>query len=336
MVVDPANAQGAILATYYLSTGTAGTNNGIASVSAADLDGDHITDYIYAGDLLGNVWRFDLTSAVETNWAASGTPLFTTPAGEPITTKLLVAAAPQPTGAPMVMIDFGTGQRFPPTNLTSATYAPGAQALYGFWDSNFSTWNAASATQYASLPSPPTLTTANLTTQTLTVNGDGSLDVTATTVCWSGSTACPGGPGANTSFGWQIALPNSGEQVVYNPVEYQNAFIVNTTIPANNTPTSCQVSHDLGDTIAVSLLTGGSLHGFFRNTTDTNAAGSQTNGTGSPFIALAGGQASMLTQSLGDGATNNVTTCPKGALYCTSNVKTTGATGKRLTWVERR
>ena len=63
MVVDPANAQGAILATYYLSTGTAGTTNGIASVSAADLDGDHITDYIYAGDLLGNVWRFDLTNA---------------------------------------------------------------------------------------------------------------------------------------------------------------------------------------------------------------------------------------------------------------------------------
>jgi type IV pilus assembly protein PilY1 len=236
----------------------------------------------------------------------------------------------------MVMIDFGTGQRFPPTNLTSATYAPGAQALYGIWDWNFSSWNSSSATQYASLPGPVTITTGNLTTQTLTVNADLSLDVSGNPVCWSGSTTCPGGPGANTSFGWQIALPNSGEQVVYNPVEYQNAFVVNTTIPANNTPTSCQVSHDLGDTIAVSLVTGGSLHGFFRNTTDTNAAGSQTNGTGSPFIALAGGQASMLTQSLGDGATNNVTTCPKGALYCTSNVKTTGSTGKRLTWVERR
>ena len=81
MVVDPANSQGAILATYYLSTNTAvagcstatpPTNcNGISSVSAADLDGDHITDYIYAGDLNGNVWRFDLTSAVESNWAAS-------------------------------------------------------------------------------------------------------------------------------------------------------------------------------------------------------------------------------------------------------------------------
>ena len=339
MVVDPANSQGGILATYYLSTGVGGTN-GIASVSAADLDGDHITDFIYAGDLLGNVWRFDLTSATESSWAASSTPLFSTPGGQPITTKLLVAAAPQPTGAPMVMIDFGTGQKTPQTNLTSATYVSGAQALYGIWDWNFSTWNGASATQYASLTAPQTVTAANLTLQLLTQNPsmDGSLDVTANLVCWAGSTTCPGGPGANTSFGWKIAFPtgNTGEQVVFNPVEYQNAFIVNTTIPANNAPTSCQVTHDTGDTIAVSLVTGGSLNGFFRNTTDTYAAGSQTNGTGSPFIALAGGQASLLTQSLGEGLTNNVASCPKGALYCTSGIKTTGATGKRLTWIERR
>ncbi len=46
---------------YYLSTNTAG-GNGIAYATPADMDGDHITDYVYAGDLLGNVWRFDLTS----------------------------------------------------------------------------------------------------------------------------------------------------------------------------------------------------------------------------------------------------------------------------------
>jgi type IV pilus assembly protein PilY1 len=344
MVVDPANSQGAILATYYLSTGTAVAGcatatppancNGIASVSAADLDGDHITDYVYAGDLNGNVWRFDLTSSVETNWAASSAPLFTTPAGQPITTKLLVAAAPQSTGAPLVMIDFGTGQKFPQNNLTPASYAAGPQSLYGIWDWNMSAWNAASATTYASLTGPQTITTSNLTTQTLTVNADESLDASTQPVCFMGSTICPGGAPANTSFGFMIALPNPGEQVVFNPIEYQNAFLVNTTIPANNAPTSCQVSHDKGDTIAISLVTGGSLNGFFRNTTDTNAAGSQTNGTGSPIIVLAGGQGSLLTQSLGDGANNNVTACTTQS--CTSGIKITGSTGKRLTWIERR
>ena len=36
-------------------------------MAPADLDGDHITDYVYAGDLLGNLWRFDLTGGTETD-----------------------------------------------------------------------------------------------------------------------------------------------------------------------------------------------------------------------------------------------------------------------------
>src|SRR6185437_6829720 len=55
---------------YYLSTGTTGAN-GIAYTTPADLDGDHITDYVYAGDLKGNVWRFDLTAADPSLWGAT-------------------------------------------------------------------------------------------------------------------------------------------------------------------------------------------------------------------------------------------------------------------------
>jgi len=39
-------------------------------------DGDHITDYVYAGDLLGNVWRFDLTSTTPSAWQVTSTPVF--------------------------------------------------------------------------------------------------------------------------------------------------------------------------------------------------------------------------------------------------------------------
>jgi type IV pilus assembly protein PilY1 len=62
---------------YYLSTGTSGAN-GIAYVTPFDMDGDHITDYVYAGDLYGNLWRFDLTGKNPTSWGAQGSPLFTT------------------------------------------------------------------------------------------------------------------------------------------------------------------------------------------------------------------------------------------------------------------
>ena len=40
--------------------------------------------------------------------------------------------------APQIMIDFGTGQKFPQTDTNPTSYAAGAQYLYGVWD-----WNMA-------------------------------------------------------------------------------------------------------------------------------------------------------------------------------------------------
>jgi type IV pilus assembly protein PilY1 len=305
------------------------------------LDGDHITDYLYAGDLLGNVWRFDLTSASESAWAASATPLFTAPAGQPITTKIQVISVPQASGQRRIMVDFGTGQKFPQTDINPTSYATGTQYLYGIWDWNMASWNSMSATQYLSLAAGSTLTVANLETQTLTPVAGGTLDITSNPVCWSGSTTCTSG---NTEFGFMIALLGTQEQIVFNPLIYQNALIVNTTIPAVNSPSSCSVAHDTGNTIAISLSTGGAL-GIFKNTTDTNAAGSLTNGTGTPFIAQAGGNTFILTQSLGDASYTVASgaapaagplTCTAGANLCAGNIQGAAQISKRLTWIQRR
>jgi type IV pilus assembly protein PilY1 len=344
--------------TYYLSTGQTGNGDGIAYVSSADLDGDHITDYLYAGDLLGNVWRFDLTSATESAWAVGATPLFTAPAGQPITTKLQVISVPQGSGAPRVMIDFGTGQKFPASNLNPSYYTSGVQYLYGIWDWNFASWNSASGTKYLSLPMGSTpaptaaLTQSNLQSQTLTqtgstANNNAALLVTSNAVCWNGSTTCGSG---NNKYGFYVALPNSGEQVVFNPLIYQNALVVNTTIPASNSPSSCTINHDTGDTIAISLSTGGALGtgtgSFFLNTAASNAAGSQTNGTGTPFIAQAGGNTFILTQSLGDASftvppgtappSGADLVCTTGAKFCGGRIQNASVTSKRLTWIQRR
>jgi type IV pilus assembly protein PilY1 len=339
--------------TYYLSTHQAtGAKDGIAYVSSADLDGDHITDYVYAGDLLGNIWRFDLTSATETAWAASSTPLFTAPAGEPITTKVQVVGVPQGSGPMRLMIDFGTGQKFPPTTLVPASFQPGTQYLYGIWDWNLVAWNGKSSTKYLSMPagspvpSNSILTQANLTPQTLSLVGDGSLDITSHIVCWAGTTTC----GSNNQFGFMVALPGTQEQIVFNPLVYQNALIVNTTIPAVNSPSSCSISHDTGNTIAISLLSGGSLGSstggsFFKNTTDTQSAGSQSNGTGTPFIAQAGGNTYILTQTLGGGAFQvapgtgpapGPVSCTTGSKVCSGSIQSATLASKRLTWIERR
>jgi type IV pilus assembly protein PilY1 len=353
MVID--GTSGAISATYYLSTGMgSGTTaspcttgcDGIAYVSPADLDGDHVTDYVYAGDLKGNVWRFDLTSTTENSWTVAGSPLFTVPSGSPITTKLQLAIVPATaTSAQRMMVDFGTGQKLPQTTLTPPQYLSGAQSLYGIWDWNMAGWNANMSAQFESLAAAPAITAAQLQAQTLTLNTSSqTLDVTSNPVCWSGSTTCAG-PGANTQFGFVVQLLGTNEQVIFNPLMYQNTLIVNTTIPAVNSPTSCQIVHDTGNTIALSISTGGASTtasgvNFFKNTTDTNAAGTATNGTGTPFIILAGSDAFLLTQSVGDGATAP----PSGpgpplnctGQSCTGGLNQTGPTGKRVTWIQRR
>ena len=56
--------------------------------SFMDTSGDGIADVVYAGDLAGNMWKFDLTSSTPSEWgvAFGGSPLYST-GGQPITTR---------------------------------------------------------------------------------------------------------------------------------------------------------------------------------------------------------------------------------------------------------
>ncbi len=143
-----------------IDTGVAGNSiiakNGLSTPVAVDVprdvDGDgtvdaadKIVDYIYAGDLVGNVWKFDVTSASVAGWrlATGGAPLFvactatTTPCSDanrqPITAKPLAikATAAGQTGGLMILL--GTGKFFEDgDNLVPAD--PQVQSLYGLWD----------------------------------------------------------------------------------------------------------------------------------------------------------------------------------------------------------
>src|SRR5690606_6232736 len=57
---------------YKLTAKNATGHNGLSAVKAADNNGDGIADYAYAGDLQGNLWRFDLFDQK----ASSGTDPF--------------------------------------------------------------------------------------------------------------------------------------------------------------------------------------------------------------------------------------------------------------------
>jgi type IV pilus assembly protein PilY1 len=79
-------------------------DNGLASPALVDLDGDGKTDVVYAGDNLGNLWKFDLTSNTESDWKVAfgnNKPLFT--ARGPATLTSTTRDQVQPITAPPIV-----------------------------------------------------------------------------------------------------------------------------------------------------------------------------------------------------------------------------------------
>jgi len=348
MLIDPATGATRF---RFIDTGAGPTKsgttitarNGIAYVASADLDGDHVTDYVYAGDALGNVWRFDLTSSDPSVWAASSAPLFKTAAGQPITTRVTVSSVQGigPSGQSGVVVGFGTGQQFPQTQTSSSSYAPAAQALYGVWDWNMSAWNAkgGASAQYASLTAPQTVDTTTLQTQSITATAPGSGSISGyrtlstNKVCWKGSSSCKGGASANTQFGWTLPLPTTGnEQVIYNPTTAYGMFLVNTTIPAVSQTLTCDTQPAAGYTMAVSLDSGGAPNASFFGDQNGNfvaynggvVSGIGLSATGTPSIVTANKWPYLVQQTTGGtGVVTKINPAANGK-------------GGRLTWAQLR
>jgi type IV pilus assembly protein PilY1 len=110
-------------------------DNGLATPAVVDVDGDFITDFVYAGDLYGNMWRFDFTGSDSADWTVSFdfTPLFKTesPDGIPqaITTKPSVGANPEQKG---YMVYFGTGKYL--EEIDKGNTDQPIESFYGIWD----------------------------------------------------------------------------------------------------------------------------------------------------------------------------------------------------------
>ncbi len=321
----------------FLDTGSKDTTNrnGIDYVGTGDLDGDHVTDYLYAGDSAGNLWRFDVTSSKPSNWAVDAKPMFTTPGGQPITTRPTVTAVAQKSGASRILIGVGTGRQSPQTLTSATTYAAGTQSVYGIWDSRMTAWNAISTTQYASLPSTAVVTDNDLQIQTATTfnNGPGSISsyrtVTQNPVCWQGSTNCKS---LNNKYGWKLNLPQSSEQIIYNPTAAFGTMIVNTTIPSVSQSLSCNAQPASGFTMAISVENGGapivSLFNDAAKTANISStgiiAGLGLSATGTPSIVSALGKQFMVQQTVSSKPEVTQLTPPPNGL------------GKRLTWVKLR
>lgn len=123
---------------------TTGQANGLSVPQVIDLNNDGTADLIYAGDLKGNLWKFDVSSATATNWKVSfsGNPLFTAVSStgntQPITTAPVWL--PHPKGG--IMVGFGTGRTVTLADRTDTS----EQTFYGVWDNSLVTVELSSVT----------------------------------------------------------------------------------------------------------------------------------------------------------------------------------------------
>lgn len=122
-----------------ICTGVTGWCNGLATPLTIDVDADELVDYVYAGDLQGNLWKFDLTGETSSDWdvaykdGSSPQPLFQAKDvhgnPQPITTKpdAMFHCDISRSG---YIVTFGTGKYLGGPDLVNT----GTQTLYAVWD----------------------------------------------------------------------------------------------------------------------------------------------------------------------------------------------------------
>ncbi|MBL0522085.1 pilus assembly protein [Aeromonas enteropelogenes] len=135
-------ATGAVIKEIDTQVGSASEPNGLSSPLPVDEDGDRVVDYVYAGDLQGNLWKFDLSDNNSAQWGIAfkagnkPKPLFqacdgacSTSTRQSITMRPL--AIRHPRGGIMVLM--GTGSYFTNDDKSLPTN-PRLEAVYGIWD----------------------------------------------------------------------------------------------------------------------------------------------------------------------------------------------------------
>ncbi|MEM9173302.1 MAG: PilC/PilY family type IV pilus protein, partial [Pseudomonadota bacterium] len=214
-----------------------GANSGLSTPQLADLDANGTPDRVYAGDLNGNMWAFDVSSNNANIWSvAYGTsgspqPLFTAfnDAGvaQPITGKPVLARCPFDNSvSPDVMVLFGTGQYLTEGDKTTTD----GQSFYAIWDKGDQELDRSDLLQQ--FVNDPSL---NFDPTNIRVPTNFDLDPMMET-------------------GWYMDLPGNGERVVSNALVRGDIVFYNTIIPDSGDP--CVVGGG-GWLMSVKICSGG-------------------------------------------------------------------------------
>ncbi|MGE8500108.1 MAG: pilus assembly protein [Pseudomonas sp.] len=244
--------------------GTDGIANGLSTPKLGDYNADGTADYAYAGDLQGNVWRFDLLrdgrdestpftteddgenaiDAFEVSYG--GNPLFSAFADND-TTRQKITSAPSlvrhPTGQGYLVI-FGTGKFYETGDKDGDKSI--AQTVYGIWDKETLGQDTGNPNIRRS-----SLQQQTFVTDTTVTNGTDSRQgrvISSNTVHWQAS------DGQQAQNGWYLNLKQSdGEMVVENMSQLGRTVFFQSLVP-NDDPCGDGTSNW---TYAINPFTGG-------------------------------------------------------------------------------
>jgi type IV pilus assembly protein PilY1 len=187
----------------------ASNQNGLSTPALA-IGNNGAVRYVYAGDLQGNLWRFDFNGAAPWSHARFGdVPVFTAKDSsgnpQPITTQPKIVFAP---GGGYVML-FGTGKYLEESDVMPDSFK--TQSFYGIYDTPQKSNGVAGRRQ--------------LESRTL-VNRDDGFKIIGNEFAY--------GAGPSDKQGWYVDFPDSertGERSVTNPVTVYGKLFFNTLVP---------------------------------------------------------------------------------------------------------
>jgi Tfp pilus tip-associated adhesin PilY1 len=189
---------GALIQEFDTGSGSTTSPNGLSSPSFLDTNSDGKKDVAYAGDIDGNLWKFDLSATAANPYSAttarSATKLHTTNPAQAITMAPGMKAHPE--GG--TMVTFVTGRMLVDADKSDAA----THYAYGIWDG---------------APATNTL----FLTQTLTER-----TYTGSTPNIRVRTSTSNVPDWKKHMGWKTALPIGGERIVGDGALISNSVFV--------------------------------------------------------------------------------------------------------------
>jgi len=241
----------------------------------------------YAGDLQGNLWKFDLSDASPDNWkvAYSGVPLFVAKNSslqlQPITEMPSIAEHPK--GGYIFV--FGTGKYYETSDMTTTQ----VQSLYGIWDPTSG--------------SAVTTGRSALVEQTQNLTSDGA-SLTNNMVNWG------------TQRGWFSDFVNSGERSVTDSKIEGDVVRLNSITPSSD---PCATGGD-SQRFKFKYLNGGAVQVDANGDGVIDSAGIKVSGTLSPSASIRVGNQTVYYDNNLDGTITKTLGPVSGAPFRTWRV----------------